>query len=326
MERFAFARVLRMPRAEFLRGSRLAAIATHDAMHTALHSEDGAGTEALARLADDGCLASPLHQELMREIQRGRAASTACLSAGRQHLPEPAADAEPAAESVLRLMRAKLAEQASEVAHGEATLTDIRLVAGMHRSLAEASGGLAGHHRLHVGSHLLVVDDQPDGLWRVERQRQLLLSRGCCVQLEVEFGGRDAVRPASSGLGPAPGYFPGGLTRRHRFLFDAAMHVYTVHTVRTTVCMHICTGTAAALPLRGRSRWRCPNDADGGSRGGAWRGRCGSERAGSERGRSERGGGWRSLLGRCVRDCFLWQLKCEKVDDRCTGEYLVNIG
>ena len=199
MERFAFARVLRMPRAEFLRGSRLAAIATHDAMHTALHSEDGAGTEALARLADDGCLASPLHQELMREIQRGRAASTACLSAGRQHLPEPAADAEPAAESVLRLMRAKLAEQASEVAHGEATLTDIRLVAGMHRSLAEASGGLAGHHRLHVGSHLLVVDDQPDGLWRVERQRQLLLSRGCCVQLEVEFGGRDAVRPASSG-------------------------------------------------------------------------------------------------------------------------------
>ena len=223
MERFAFARVLRMPRAEFLRGSRLAAIATHDAMHTALHSEDGAGTEALARLADDGCLASPLNQELMREIQRGRAASTACLSAGRQHLPEPAADAEPAAESVLRLMRAKLAEQASEVAHGEATLTDIRLVAGMHRSLAEASGGLAGHHRLHVGSHLLVVDDQSDGLWRVERQRQLLLSRGCCVQLEVEFGGRDAVRPASSGLGPAPGYFPGGLTRRHRFLFEAAV-------------------------------------------------------------------------------------------------------
>ena len=198
MERFAFARVLRMPRSEFLRGSRLAAIATHTAMHTALHAEDGAGTEALTRLADDGCLASPLHQELMRELQHGRAASTACLSAARQHLPDPAADAEPAAESVLRLMRAKLAEQASEVADGEATLTDIRLVAGMHRSLAEASGGLAGHHRLHVGSHLLVVDDQPDGLWRVERQRQLLLSRGCCVQLEVAFGGRNAVRPARS--------------------------------------------------------------------------------------------------------------------------------
>merc|ERR1712166_254263 len=56
-------------------------------------------------------------------------------------------------------------------------------------------------------------------------------------------------------------------------------------------------------------RWRCPNDADCGSRGRARRGRCGSERAGGERGRSERGGGWRSLLGRCVRDCFLWQLK-----------------
>ena len=224
MERFAFARVLRMPRAEFLRGSRLAAIATHDAMHTALHSEDGAGTEALARLADDGCLASPLHQELMREIQRGRAASTACLSAGRQHLSEPAADAEPAAESVLRLMRAKLAEQASEVADGEATLTNIRLVAGMHRSLAEASGGLAGHHRLHVGSHLLVVDDQPDGLWRVERQRQLLLSRGCCVQLEVAFGGRDSVRPARS--------------HRDRSLAIRCVHyVHYVRYVRTTVCL-----------------------------------------------------------------------------------------
>ena len=188
MERFAFARVLRMPRPDFLRGSQLAALATHDAMHAALHSEEGADTEALTRLADDGCLTSPLHQELMRELKHGRAASEACLAAARQHLPDAAADAEPAGESVLRLMRAKLAEQASEVAGGEATLTDIRLVAGMHRSLAEASGGLAGHHRLHIGSHLLVVDDQPDGLWRVERQRQLLLSRGCCVQLEVTFG------------------------------------------------------------------------------------------------------------------------------------------
>lgn len=216
MERFAFARVLRMPRSEFLRGSRLAAIATHTAMHTALHAEDGAGTEALTRLADDGCLASPLHQELMRELQHGRAASTACLSAARQHLPDPAADAEPAAESVLRLMRAKLAEQASEVADGEATLTDIRLVAGMHRSLAEASGGLAGHHRLHVGSHLLVVDDQPDGLWRVERQRQLLLSRGCCVQLEVAFGGRNAVPP-------------------QRFLFEAAVDGDALMTQKAAV-------------------------------------------------------------------------------------------
>ena len=222
MERFAFSRVLRMPRSEFLRGSRLAAIATHDAMHAALHSEDGAGTEALTRLADDGCLAKRLAGELMRELQHGRAASTACLSAARQHLPHPAADAEPAAESVLRLMRAKLAEQASEVADGEATLTNIRLVAGMHRSLAEASGGLAGHHRLHVGSHLLVVDDQPDGLWRVERQRQLLLSRGCCVQLEVAFGGRDSVRPA----------------RSHRDRSLAIRCVHYVHYVRTTVCLH----------------------------------------------------------------------------------------
>ena len=187
IERFAFSHVLRMPRSEFLRGSRLAASATHGALHAALHEE---GTEALMRMADNGCLTPPLHKELTRELLRGMAVT--------QHLPGPGADAEPNAESVPLLMRAKLAEQASEVARGEATLTHIRLVAGMHRSLAESSGGLAGYHRLHVGSHLLVVDDQPTGLWRVERQRQLLLTRGCCVQLEVAFGGRDAVWPPAA--------------------------------------------------------------------------------------------------------------------------------
>ena len=34
-----------------------------------------------------------------------------------------------------------------------------------------------------------MVDEDPDGLWRVDRQRELMLRRGCSVQFEVEFAG-----------------------------------------------------------------------------------------------------------------------------------------
>ena len=52
---------------------------------------------------------------------------------------------------------------------------------------ASDGGTLAGLHRMHLGSHLLVIDDVPTGMWRVERQRELLLHRGACVQVEVSF-------------------------------------------------------------------------------------------------------------------------------------------
>lgn len=42
---------------------------------------------------------------------------------------------------------------------------------------------------MRIGSHLLVVDTSPDGLYGVERQRELMLARGCCVQVGVSFTG-----------------------------------------------------------------------------------------------------------------------------------------
>ncbi len=124
-----------MSRSEFLRGGRLAATATHEALHAALHSEDAAaGLGPLERLAADGCLAPPLHRELAREARRGR---------------------DEGDETVLELMQERLAEQAAQVAHGAAEVSAVRLVAGMRRELAET--GLAGYHVLYVGSHLLVI-------------------------------------------------------------------------------------------------------------------------------------------------------------------------
>jgi hypothetical protein len=40
-----------------------------------------------------------------------------------------------------------------------------------------------------------VIDESPDQLWTVARQRDLMLQRGCCVQLEVAFGASEAARP-----------------------------------------------------------------------------------------------------------------------------------
>ena len=69
---------------------------------------------------------------------------------------------------------------------GEATVRSIRLVCGARReSIGEDMLTL---HRLHVGSHLSVLDDQPTGLWRVQRQRELLLKRGGTVQVEASLG------------------------------------------------------------------------------------------------------------------------------------------
>ena len=47
-------------------------------------------------------------------------------------------------------------------------------------------------------SHLLVIDHQPDGLWRVDHMRELLLRRGCCVQLQARFGADGAASPSSA--------------------------------------------------------------------------------------------------------------------------------
>ena len=156
IHKYAFDHVLRMPRHEFLRGCRQAALATHDALQSALHDND-------TELLDELPIAPPLHRELAREVRRGWEEG----------------------EPVLSMMRSRLEEQRRCLSRGHG-LRRVRLICGARRSTAAA---LAGMHRLHLGSLLTVVDDQPGGLWVPARQQELLRERGCAVQYEVAFGG-----------------------------------------------------------------------------------------------------------------------------------------
>ena len=84
-------------------------------------------------------------------------------------------------------MLEELSRQRQTIKEGTASVESLLLIAGVQRHVA--AGGLAGWHRMRIGSHLLVVDTSPDGLYGVERQRELMLARGCCVQLGVSFIG-----------------------------------------------------------------------------------------------------------------------------------------
>ena len=81
IHKYAFDHVLRMPRHEFLRGCRQAALATHDALQSALHDND-------TELLDELPIAPPLHRELAREVRRGWEEGEPVLSMMRSRLEE----------------------------------------------------------------------------------------------------------------------------------------------------------------------------------------------------------------------------------------------
>lgn len=159
---FCFESALRMSRTDVRRGGKIAITAVHDAIKSSLHEKDDS---QLNMMLTDGLLAPPLHLALSSEIRRGREEG----------------------EWATELMLTELTEQAQQVDDGEVTLTRTRLIAGAQREVMNDS--MLSMHRLHVGSHMIVIDNDPSGLWRVDRQRELMLRRGCCVQLELQFAG-----------------------------------------------------------------------------------------------------------------------------------------
>jgi hypothetical protein len=157
---FTWMTALRMGRSEFLEGARLAAGAIHGAVRPAVRDHDTGALDAMLR---NGSITQPLHRALIAEVDRGRE------------------EGEWAVDAMLEQLRVQ-----AEQIEGEATVRSIRLVCGARReSIGEDMLTL---HRLHVGSHLIVLDDEPTGLWRVQRQRELLLKRGGTVQVEASLG------------------------------------------------------------------------------------------------------------------------------------------
>ena len=158
---FVHLKALRMGETELLAGAKAAATSVQAAMHASLLDKDDSPLDELLR---SGSLAPSLHAALSDEVRRGRTEG----------------------DAVLELMISELSLQREAVATGHASIGNHLLVAGMQRQVAE-SGSMAGFHRMHLGSHLLVIDQQPSGLWRYERQRSLMQERGVSVQLEIHF-------------------------------------------------------------------------------------------------------------------------------------------
>lgn len=166
IERFAFRQALRMERAELLSGARIAALRVTEALGSAMHG-DG---EPLASLAEGGALQPQVFDALREEARRGR---------------------EDVDGEALTAMLGALAAQQCQIEQ-QCRLRGVSLVVGACRAASGASS-TRRWYQMNIGSHLTVVDDEPAGLWRQERQQHLLFARGATVHAEVEF---DAHEPS----------------------------------------------------------------------------------------------------------------------------------
>ena len=160
ISRFAFGQALRMSEDEFVRGARAAGLAVHESLRACLQNDD---RTRLQQMATNAMLAPALFTVLSGEVQRGRDEG----------------------DWAVDLMLEELAEQSESISDGQATLRNVLLVAGAQRAM---SARMVAMHRLHVGSHLVVIGDEALHLWKVDRQRRLMMEHGAAVQIEVAFG------------------------------------------------------------------------------------------------------------------------------------------
>lgn len=185
-DNFILTRALRMPEKEFLTGAKHAANAVHDSLRQALRDGDA---NSLQEMLASGLLAPPLHSALVAEVQRGQDEGSEAVA----------------------LMLSELDEQSKQVSESDGVMTSSRMIIGAQRADA---AHMESMHRLHVGSVLVVIDDDPSDLWMVSRQNNLMRERGCSFQVEVEFSG-----PSTSSL------FGSGSTQSgappQRFLLEA---------------------------------------------------------------------------------------------------------
>ena len=134
VHRYVFDRVLGMSERSLLQGAAHAAQSVVDATQSAMHGEPA----LLDGLEEGGLLDPVLHASLAHKVTQHRHRNGWMLN-----------------HESFQFQRIDLG--------GSPTLCGTRLVVGARR---EAAAELAGMHRLHLGSVLTVVDDQPDGLWR----------------------------------------------------------------------------------------------------------------------------------------------------------------
>jgi len=174
---FASRHALRMDTREMLSGAEFAAQNVARAYHD---SVCGKSAEFVA-LGERGAIDTRLHRSLTEEIagilDADNDESDGCVKGAMQQR-----------EAMLNMRAAHMSSPAE--------------IDGMHMII----GGLrdrfqgAGMHYAECGSHLTVVSDSADGLWRMDVQQQVLIERGCTVQLRIRFGDGQLAAGASSYL------------------------------------------------------------------------------------------------------------------------------
>lgn len=158
VEDFVMTQAVSMSHDEFLLGASQAALSVNGAVHEALKG-NGRPLDLLERES----LTSALHSALHAEI----------------------GSVQSAGDEAVRRRCAQLVAERKQLEQATPTLAGTLLVVGAQRDDFLRGGHYL--HRLEVGSHLIVCDDTDEGLWAVERQKQLLVEKGCTVQLSVAF-------------------------------------------------------------------------------------------------------------------------------------------
>lgn len=167
ISRFVLVQALRLDKAELLHGAALSACAVNDATRSAITGDE----TALDELASSGALVPDLHGMLAERVRDGKLAGKLKTDA----------------------MLSGLERQRSALVDVKPTLSSLRLIVGANRSEFRGHSSTsmnclpsAGYY-IEVGSYLVVVDDVSHGMWRVDRQRDLLRERGCSVQFTITF-------------------------------------------------------------------------------------------------------------------------------------------
>ena len=160
--KFVHRTALRLDREEILCGAQGAAIAVNNALGSALRGD----STPLDEISQSGAVDAELHAALMDEVRRGQ-----------QYAPDIGE-----AMNARELQLDELARQRQAIS-GTARLHDLVLIVGGRRNHFYPFG----MYQLKVGSSLVVLSEQPSGLWRADVQRELLLREGCSVQCTVAF-------------------------------------------------------------------------------------------------------------------------------------------
>ena len=158
---FVHLHALHMGAEELVTGARHAALQVNSAIGAAVNG-DGA---LLENMAATGAVEHTLLQALTSELDTA----------------EEFEQLQPSQGSVAELQLAELARQRRAL-EGEAQLASTLLVVGRTRRAFTP-----GLFQLQIGSHLVVIGDDPAGLWRTPRQRDLMYKHGCSVQVGVAF-------------------------------------------------------------------------------------------------------------------------------------------